>query len=236
MTGAPESRSRKGWTACASGWPSTPGWGPGSPSGGGSTPSAAGRRAATAWRPTPTRSPGSRRSARRPGWSRSSSRRWLDGRRPQHRRLLRGDGGGAAGGLLPARTPSRRPGGHAAQAEHGPLGKDASDRAGPEEVAEKTVACLSRTVPAAVPGMVFLSGGQSDDEATANLDAINRHASSVGAPWELSFSFGRGLQAAPLKAWGGDAAQCGGDPSWRSTTGPTSPPRPEGGVLPRPGE
>ena len=85
-------------------------------------------------------------------------------------------------------------------------GKEASDRAGPEEVAEKTVACLRRTVPAAVPGMVFLSGGQSDDEATANLDAINRHASSVGAPWELSFSFGRGLQAAPLKAWGGDAA------------------------------
>jgi fructose-bisphosphate aldolase class I len=85
-------------------------------------------------------------------------------------------------------------------------GKEASDRAGPEEVAEKTVACLRRTVPAAVPGMVFLSGGQSDDEATANLDAINRHASSVGTPWELSFSFGRGLQAAPLKAWGGDAA------------------------------
>ena len=48
--------------------------------------------------------------------------------------------------------------------------------------------------------------GRATDEATANLDAINRHASSVGAPWELSFSFGRGLQAAPLKAWGGDAA------------------------------
>jgi len=61
-------------------------------------------------------------------------------------------------------------------------------------------------VPAAVPGILFLSGGQSDDEATVNLNAINKHASSVGAPWELSFSYGRGLQAAPLKAWGGDVA------------------------------
>ena len=85
-------------------------------------------------------------------------------------------------------------------------GKDASNRAGPEEVAEKTVACLKRTVPGAVPGMVFLSGGQSDDEATTNLNAINQHAASVGTPWQLSFSYGRGLQAAPLKAWGGDAA------------------------------
>ena len=85
-------------------------------------------------------------------------------------------------------------------------GKDAPNRAGPEEVAEKTVACLKRTFPAAVPGVLFLSGGQSDDEATVNLNAINRHAASVGAPWELTFSYGRGLQAAPLKAWGGDMA------------------------------
>ena len=82
-------------------------------------------------------------------------------------------------------------------------GKDASDRAGAEQVAEATVKCFKNTVPAAVPGLVFLSGGQSDDEATINLDAINRHAASVGAPWELSFSYGRGLQAAPLKAWDG---------------------------------
>ena len=82
-------------------------------------------------------------------------------------------------------------------------GKDASDRAGAEQVAEATVRCFKNTVPAAVPGLVFLSGGQSDDEATINLDAINRHAASVGAPWELSFSYGRGLQAAPLKAWDG---------------------------------
>ena len=84
-------------------------------------------------------------------------------------------------------------------------GKDAPDRAGPERVAEMTVRCLKNTVPAAVPGIVFLSGGQSDHEATVNLDAINRHAASCGVPWELSFSYGRGLQAAPLKAWNGEA-------------------------------
>jgi fructose-bisphosphate aldolase, class I len=82
-------------------------------------------------------------------------------------------------------------------------GKDASNRANPDEVAEKTIACFKRTVSAAVPGIVFLSGGQSDEEATVNLDAINRLAAKVNAPWELSFSYGRGLQAAPLKAWGG---------------------------------
>ena len=84
-------------------------------------------------------------------------------------------------------------------------GASAADRAGTQEVAEKTVACLKRTVPAAVPGIVFLSGGQTDLEATVNLDGINRHASSAGVPWELSFSYGRGLQAAPLKAWSGKA-------------------------------
>ncbi len=84
-------------------------------------------------------------------------------------------------------------------------GKDASNRAGPDQVAEMTVQALMNTVPASVPGMVFLSGGQSDSEATVNLDAINRRANSMGAPWELSFSYGRGLQAAPLKAWGGEA-------------------------------
>ena len=85
-------------------------------------------------------------------------------------------------------------------------GKSADSRAGPQRVAEATVACLLETVPAAVPGILFLSGGQSDEEATVNLDSINRHASLVRAPWELSFSYGRGLQAAPLKAWGGSAA------------------------------
>ena len=82
-------------------------------------------------------------------------------------------------------------------------GKEASDRAPAEEVGRRTVDTFMRTVPSAVPGIVFLSGGQSDEEATVNLDAINRYAATVGAPWQLSFSYGRGLQAAPLKAWGG---------------------------------
>ncbi|MEE9277990.1 MAG: class I fructose-bisphosphate aldolase [Dehalococcoidia bacterium] len=80
-------------------------------------------------------------------------------------------------------------------------GKDAANRAAPAAVAEATIRCFRRTVPAAVPGVVFLSGGQSDEEATLNLDAINKQGD--GAPWQLSFSYGRGLQATPLKVWGG---------------------------------
>ena len=81
-------------------------------------------------------------------------------------------------------------------------GYDASDRAGVHEVAEQTLDCLYRHLPAAVPGVVFLSGGQSDEDATANLNAMN----ALGPhPWELSFSYGRALQAPALKAWGGDA-------------------------------
>jgi fructose-bisphosphate aldolase class I len=82
-------------------------------------------------------------------------------------------------------------------------GKDAANRASPDEVARNTVTCFKESVPAAVPGIVFLSGGQSDEEATVNLDAINRYAERVGAPWQLSFSYGRGLQAAPQKVWSG---------------------------------
>ena len=81
-------------------------------------------------------------------------------------------------------------------------GKGADNRAGPEEVADATIRCFRRSVPAAVPGVVFLSGGQSDDEATVNLDALNRRAGEV--PWQLSFSYGRGLQATPLKVWAGE--------------------------------
>jgi fructose-bisphosphate aldolase class I len=66
------------------------------------------------------------------------------------------------------------------------------------------VQCLKRTVPAAVPGIVFLSGGQSDELATEHLDAMNRLPGTL--PWKLSFSYGRALQAAPLKAWSGKAA------------------------------
>ena len=79
-------------------------------------------------------------------------------------------------------------------------GKKASKRAGVEEVAEKTVRMLKNCVPGAVPGIAFLSGGQSDEEATAHLDTMNKIG---GLPWNLTFSYGRALQAAPQKAWGG---------------------------------
>ncbi len=72
-----------------------------------------------------------------------------------------------------------------------------------QTVAEATVRCLTRYVPAAVPGIVFLSGGQSDELATAHLDAMNKLGPH---PWALSFSYGRALQAAALKAWGGQTA------------------------------
>src|SRR5216684_3649226 len=79
-------------------------------------------------------------------------------------------------------------------------GKKSAKRAGVEEVAEKTVRLLKNCVPAAVPGIAFLSGGQSDEEATAHLDAMNR----VGnLPWKLTFSYGRALQHAPQTAWSG---------------------------------
>jgi fructose-bisphosphate aldolase class I len=82
-------------------------------------------------------------------------------------------------------------------------GYEASQRAGVQEVAETTVRCFRRHVPAAVPGVVFLSGGQTDEDATAHLNAMN----AMGPhPWELSFSYGRALQAPALKAWAGEAA------------------------------
>jgi fructose-bisphosphate aldolase, class I len=73
----------------------------------------------------------------------------------------------------------------------------------PDTVADATLKCFYRVVPAAVPGIVFLSGGQSDEQATANLNAMNARGPH---PWELSFSYGRALQAPPLKAWGGEPA------------------------------
>ena len=80
-------------------------------------------------------------------------------------------------------------------------GKDCPDQADVEEVAESTVMCLKSTVPAILPGIVFLSGGQSDEDATAHLDAMNR----LGAlPWPLSFSYGRAMQQAALKLWSED--------------------------------
>ncbi|MEX1296715.1 MAG: class I fructose-bisphosphate aldolase [Candidatus Limnocylindrales bacterium] len=80
-------------------------------------------------------------------------------------------------------------------------GYDSPDQATPDETAYWTIRCLKRHVPVAVPGVVFLSGGQSEQTATVNLDAINRHG---GQPWELSFSFGRALQSSALRAWADD--------------------------------
>jgi fructose-bisphosphate aldolase class I len=69
-----------------------------------------------------------------------------------------------------------------------------------QQVAERTIAALKATVPSAVPGIAYLSGGQSDEQATAHLDAMNRIG---GFPWKMTFSYGRALQAAPQKAWSG---------------------------------
>jgi fructose-bisphosphate aldolase class I len=82
-------------------------------------------------------------------------------------------------------------------------GKGCARQAGVDEVAERTVRILKRTVPAAVAGIVFLSGGQSDELATAHLDAMNKLGNN---PWPLSFSYGRALQQPSIKAWKGSAA------------------------------
>jgi fructose-bisphosphate aldolase, class I len=82
-------------------------------------------------------------------------------------------------------------------------GSDCPEQAGVQQVAEATVRCLRDNVPASVPGIVFLSGGQSDEAATAHLNAMNRPGPQ---PWQLSFSYGRALQAPALKAWKGEPA------------------------------
>lgn len=87
-------------------------------------------------------------------------------------------------------------------------GSEASERAGVQEVAESTIECLLNAVPASLAGVVFLSGGQSDTEATAHLDAMNRIG---GLPWPLSFSYGRALQAPSLRIWGANPAENVGD-------------------------
>ncbi|MFA6265035.1 MAG: class I fructose-bisphosphate aldolase [Pseudolabrys sp.] len=85
-------------------------------------------------------------------------------------------------------------------------GKKSAKKASVQEVAEKTVKLLKSCVPGAVPGIAFLSGGQSDEEATAHLDAMNKIGN---LPWNLTFSYGRALQAAPQKAWAGKAENVG---------------------------
>ena len=83
-------------------------------------------------------------------------------------------------------------------------GYDSSDQADDDTVAERTIKCLKNTVPAAVPGVVFLSGGMADEDATARLNVMNQRGPN---PWELSFSYGRALQAPALKAWAGDPSK-----------------------------
>jgi fructose-bisphosphate aldolase class I len=82
-------------------------------------------------------------------------------------------------------------------------GKKCDKRASVDEVAHRTIAALKATVPSAVPGIAYLSGGQTDEEATAHLDAMNKIG---GFPWKMTFSYGRALQAAPQKAWSGNPA------------------------------
>ncbi len=82
-------------------------------------------------------------------------------------------------------------------------GKEGERQASVEEVAEATVTCMRRVVPGAVPGICFLSGGQTPEQATAHLDAMNRMGPQ---PWTLSFSYGRALQDPVLKAWKGEQA------------------------------
>ncbi len=80
-------------------------------------------------------------------------------------------------------------------------GKKADNKAPAMEVAQATMRCFLRSVPAAIPGIAFLSGGQNDHEATQNLYEINKLANKINPPWELTYSYGRGLQASPLKVW-----------------------------------
>jgi len=87
-------------------------------------------------------------------------------------------------------------------------GYDGSERASVDEVADATLQCLARTVPAAVPGIAFLSGGQSDEDATAHLNRMNQNANGNN-PWNLSFSYGRALQQPALKAWMGKTENVG---------------------------
>lgn len=82
-------------------------------------------------------------------------------------------------------------------------GLDATDKAGVQEVAEKTIECLLSTVPAEVPGIAFLSGGQTDEEASAHLSAMNSLGKDL--PWNVTFSYGRALQQAAMSTWNGKA-------------------------------
>ena len=123
--------------------------------------------------------------------------------------LRTGNGVDAQRRLRCAVRESRAARGFRAQAEHGDLRDKCPQQAGVEEVAERTIRTLKRTVPGAVAGIVFLSGRQSDEIATAHLNAMNRKFAD-SLPWPVSFSYGRALQAPSLKAWKGSAANVAG--------------------------
>lgn len=86
-------------------------------------------------------------------------------------------------------------------------GKDSPEQPGVEQVAAQTIRCLRNTVPAAVPGVAFLSGGQGDQQATAHLNAMNQMTRDMKLPWRLSFSYARALQHPALLAWQGDTGK-----------------------------
>jgi len=86
-------------------------------------------------------------------------------------------------------------------------GKNNARQAGTQDVAERTLECLQQTVPAAVPGIAFLSGGQTDEQATRHLNMMNRLARDLSLPWRLTFSYARALQHQALSTWKGDAGQ-----------------------------
>ena len=124
-----------------------------------------------------------------------------DGRRSRHRPLRRGHHLGAQGDVPGVVLQPRRARRHGAQAEHGGARQEiGASRASVDEVADKTLRVLKECVPAAVPGIAFLSGGQSDEEATAHLDAMNKMGP---LPWRVTFSYGRALQHAPQTTWSG---------------------------------
>ncbi len=101
-------------------------------------------------------------------------------------------------------------------------GQKCPKQASAQEVAEKTVRCLKATVPSAVPGIAFLSGGQSDEAATEHLSLMSAQGN---LPWALTFSYGRALQAAALQAWGGKPGKCCRRPACFCSSRPHEQPR-----------
>jgi fructose-bisphosphate aldolase, class I len=141
-----------------------------------------------------------RRAVRRGGAGADRGARGPDGRGPLDRALRRGHGAHAALRVRRALRPPRAARADPAEAEHGAV-RLRREAAGPGAGGGgATIRCFKRVVPAAVPGVVFLSGGQSDELATAHLNEMNRIG---GFPWQMSFSYGRALQAPALKAWRG---------------------------------